>query len=116
MTVYFVSGQAADETLFENLTLPSHFAIKHVHWIEPLKKEPFADYVERLAQQINANESFALVGVSLGGMVAIELNKILQPKLTIIIYSIAREDWGWKPEYNLSRMTEDMLSNLRRSL
>lgn len=89
MTVYFISGQAADETLFENLTLPSHLIVKYVHWIEPLKKEPFADYVKRLAQQINANEDFALVGVSLGGMVAVELNKILQPKLTIIISSIA---------------------------
>ncbi len=89
MTVYFISGQAADETLFENLTLPSHFTIKHVHWIEPLKKEPFTDYVKRLAQQINANEDFALIGVSLGGMVAVELNKILQPKITIIISSIA---------------------------
>lgn len=28
--------------------------------------------------------------------------------------SVAREDWGWKPEYNLSRMTEDMLENLNR--
>ncbi|MCL4126905.1 UNVERIFIED_CONTAM: hypothetical protein GTU68_008312 [Idotea baltica] len=27
--------------------------------------------------------------------------------------SIAREQWGWEPEYNLARMTEDMLSNVR---
>jgi nucleoside-diphosphate-sugar epimerase len=26
--------------------------------------------------------------------------------------SVARTDWGWKPEYDLSRMTEDMLENL----
>jgi len=26
--------------------------------------------------------------------------------------SVARNDWGWKPEYNLSRMTKDMLQNL----
>jgi nucleoside-diphosphate-sugar epimerase len=26
--------------------------------------------------------------------------------------SVAREDWGWKPEYDLSRMTADMLQNL----
>ncbi len=26
--------------------------------------------------------------------------------------SVAREDWNWKPEYDLSRMTADMLENL----
>ena len=27
--------------------------------------------------------------------------------------SVARTDWGWKPEYDLSRMTADMLQNLQ---
>jgi nucleoside-diphosphate-sugar epimerase len=27
--------------------------------------------------------------------------------------SVARSDWGWKPEYNLEKMTLDMLSNLQ---
>ena len=27
--------------------------------------------------------------------------------------SVARNDWGWKPEYDLSRMTKDMLENLQ---
>ena len=28
--------------------------------------------------------------------------------------SVARSDWGWRPEYDLPRMTADMLANLRR--
>jgi nucleoside-diphosphate-sugar epimerase len=30
--------------------------------------------------------------------------------------SIARNDWGWKPEYNLPSMTKDMLENLQKKL
>jgi nucleoside-diphosphate-sugar epimerase len=30
--------------------------------------------------------------------------------------STARNDWGWKPEYDLSRMTADMLENLKKTL
>lgn len=29
--------------------------------------------------------------------------------------SVAARDWGWKPEYNLERMTADMLENLEES-
>lgn len=27
--------------------------------------------------------------------------------------SVARKDWGWKPEYDLKKMTKDMMENLR---
>ncbi|RKY54469.1 MAG: L-threonine 3-dehydrogenase [Candidatus Neomarinimicrobiota bacterium] len=30
--------------------------------------------------------------------------------------SAAREEWGWKPEYNLTKMTEDMLIELKKKL
>lgn len=30
--------------------------------------------------------------------------------------SCAREEWGWKPEWDLSRMTDDMLEHIRRKL
>ena len=28
----------------------------------------------------------------------------------------AREEWGWKPEWDLSRMTDDMLAHIRAKL
>lgn len=88
LTVYFISGQGADEQLFENLSLPSNISPRYIRWIEPLKKEHLSDYVKRLSEQIDPSNSFMLIGVSFGGIAAVELNKILQPKFTIIISSI----------------------------
>ena len=28
--------------------------------------------------------------------------------------SVANKDWGWRPQYDLSLMTKDMLENLRK--
>jgi len=30
--------------------------------------------------------------------------------------SVAHKDWGWKPEYNLEKLSEDMMENLKLSL
>jgi len=57
--------------------------------MEPLKKESFFSYCKRLSEQIINRDDFVLVGVSLGGIISVELNKILQPRQTIIISSIA---------------------------
>lgn len=78
--------------MFEYLTLPSHIEVRYIHWIEPLKNERLIEYCKRLARQMDTSKEFVLVGMSLGGIVAVELNKIIHPKLTIIISSIATKD------------------------
>lgn len=42
--------------------------------------------------------------------------KIAQGWPNSIDDSAARRDWGWKPEYDLARMTEDMLLHLQEGL
>ncbi|MFC5270959.1 alpha/beta fold hydrolase [Adhaeribacter terreus] len=86
--VYFISGLAADDRLFENLVLPPEYKIIHVKWIDPVKQEDLESYCHRLAAQIDTSAPFVLVGMSFGGMVAVELNKFLKPQQTILISSI----------------------------
>jgi len=87
--VYFVSGLGADWRMFQFLKLPGYMQQQQVEWIEPLHlDEPLPEYVQRLKTQINTPDPI-LVGLSFGGVAAIELAKILQPHKVILISSLA---------------------------
>jgi pimeloyl-ACP methyl ester carboxylesterase len=88
MKTYFISGIGADYRLFVHIRLPEGYETKYIHWIPPVEEEPLAAYARRLAGQIDTSEAFILVGFSLGGIMAIEIAKILNPVCTIIISSI----------------------------
>jgi pimeloyl-ACP methyl ester carboxylesterase len=87
MNLYFISGLGADERIFGKLKLPDHFTIHHIHWITVSENESVKDYCSRLSDQIDQSSPFTLVGVSFGGIIAIELSRILKPLQTIIISS-----------------------------
>lgn len=96
MKIYFISGLGADRRAFRRITLPENCEPVFLDWIEPLKKEPMRSYAQRLAEKINTNEPFALVGLSLGGMLASEMMGFLRPEKTIIICSIAcKKELPW---------------------
>ena len=88
MNVYFISGMGADHRAFSYLTLPKGFEAIHVPWIKPDKKEPLAVYALRLAGAIRTSEPFILVGLSMGGMMAVEIAKKFSPVCTVLISSI----------------------------
>lgn len=87
MNVYFISGLGADHRAFERIQLSDQYKIHHLHWIKPLPNEPLEAYAKRLASPINTSLPFALVGLSMGGMMAAALTKFLHPQLTILISS-----------------------------
>lgn len=87
--VYFISGLGADWRMFQFLKLPEHIPHEHVQWIAPLHPdEPVQEYAQRLSRQIT-HPAPILVGLSFGGLVAIELAKIICPHKTIVISSLA---------------------------
>lgn len=86
--VYFISGLAADRRIFKNIRLPKGFEPVYLDWIHPEKNESLRAYALRLAEKIDVSEKFVLVGLSMGGMIAVEIANYLHAELTIIISSI----------------------------
>lgn len=58
-----------------------------IDWIAPQPFEKIESYARRISAVIDSNETFILLGVSFGGLIAVEISKILNPALTIIISS-----------------------------
>lgn len=88
MKTYFISGMAADSRVFCHIRLPQGYEAVHLEWIKPEKNESLAAYALRLAQRIDTNEPFVLIGLSFGGMLASEIAKQYKPAMTILISSI----------------------------
>jgi len=62
--------------------------MQFVDWIKPGEEETISSYASRLAGQIDPSQPFALVGVSLGGIVSVEIAKLYPAVATVIIGSI----------------------------
>jgi len=86
--IYCLSGLGADERAFVYLELPGH-ELRHVQWITPLPNESLESYATRLIPQLDQTEPFVLLGLSFGGMLAVEMQKQLHPVQTILLSSIA---------------------------
>lgn len=85
MKIYGISGLGADKRVFQFLKLDCELI--PIDWIMPLKNEPIENYALRLAKVIDTDEEFGILGVSFGGLIAVELSKKLNPTLTILISS-----------------------------
>jgi len=87
LNIYLIPGQGSDKRIFSKLELSDNYRLQYLNWIMPSEEDNMKSFAEKMAQQIDTTENFALIGVSLGGMVAVELTAILSPALTIIVSS-----------------------------
>jgi pimeloyl-ACP methyl ester carboxylesterase len=87
MNVYFISGLAADRRVFQNIVLPEGYASYYLDWITPQKNETLQQYAARLTEKIDPSKPFVVVGVSFGGMLAIEIAKKFPSSKAILISS-----------------------------
>jgi len=97
--IYLFSGLGADHRVYKHLDFTG-YDIVHVKWETPIVNETLADYVKRLAQQVTRPNP-VFIGVSFGGMVAIEMAKIIDTEKIIIIAS-AKDKYNIPIHYKIS--------------
>lgn len=84
--IYCISGLGADESVFADLRIEG-YQLRFLPWIAPLAKENLPSYARRMALPI-AEAQPILLGVSFGGIMAIEIAKLIPVSKVIIISSV----------------------------
>jgi len=85
--IYLVPGVATDRRVYRALDLQGR-PFEYLDWLEPEKKETIEHYAERMAERVDPNCTPVILGYSFGGMVSIEMAKLLNPTATIVMASI----------------------------
>ncbi len=83
--LYIFSGLGADERVFQRLDF-SDFKTTHIKWIVPHEKETIEHYTTRLLDQITTTKPI-LIGLSFGGLIAVEVAKQIDTEKVILIAS-----------------------------
>ena len=84
--IYCISGFGADERVFSKLDFGDH-PIHFISWLTPLKKESIEQYAKRMGEKIQ-HDNPILLGLSFGGIMCIEIAKIIKTHKVILISSI----------------------------
>ncbi len=85
--IFFFTGLGADERAFSNLIIKTPLQQIHVSWLKPKKQEPLTVYSRRLIEKYKMKDGDVLIGLSFGGLVVTEINKLIKPALSILISS-----------------------------
>jgi len=88
MKLYIISGLGADISVFEYINFPPDMELHFIDWLVPEQDEEFDHYVNRMAESINPDEDFCLLGYSFGGIIVQEIHKKIPAKKVLILGSI----------------------------
>ncbi|WP_333864496.1 alpha/beta fold hydrolase [Sphingobacterium sp.] len=83
--IYIISGLGVDQRVFSKINFDS-LDIEYLDWITPNPHEPLAIYAKRLSSKITVKQPI-LIGLSFGGMIAIEIAKAISVKKIILLAS-----------------------------
>lgn len=85
--IYCISGFGADERVFSKLDFGKN-DVHFIPWKIPEKHESITSYAEKMQKDI-AHVNPVLVGLSFGGMMSIEIAKLIPAEKVILLSSIS---------------------------
>jgi pimeloyl-ACP methyl ester carboxylesterase len=83
--IYCISGMGADERIFSKLELPG-YKLMPLKWAQIGSNENMSSYAGKLAEQI-PGEKPLILGLSFGGMLAVEIGKLRVTKKIVLVSS-----------------------------
>ena len=83
--IFIFSGLGADHRVFHKMNFQG-FESVFINWLEPLKNETIQNYALRISKQITESNPL-VIGISFGGMMAIEVSKFLPFQKLVLIAS-----------------------------
>jgi hypothetical protein len=94
-TVYCICGLGSDERIFSRLNWGAA-NVRYLPWLPPHPGELLTAYATRMSNRITEKDA-VLLGVSFGGMLSIEIAKLITVQKVILIASVAtyHEIPGW---------------------
>jgi pimeloyl-ACP methyl ester carboxylesterase len=113
-TVYFIPGLGADYRLYNNIDIPGA-EVCFLEWMEPGYCTSLEEYARNFVPLIDSSKPLALCGTSMGGMVAIELSKIVKPEKLVLISTVKTKN-EFPPHLRILAKTRlhDVLNNALR--
>ncbi|SEW40320.1 alpha/beta hydrolase [Chitinophaga arvensicola] len=85
-TIYLFSGIGADSSIFMNLQLPGYHKV-YINWIPAIPNESLTQYAGRVKSQITVENPY-IIGLSFGGIMAVEVSKLIPVKKMVLISSV----------------------------
>lgn len=87
MNIYYISGLGADHRAFSKLDFVKKYDAAYIQWLPVAqKRESIEDYSKRMAEYVTGEDPI-IIGLSFGGMIAMEIAKLKLVKKVILISS-----------------------------
>jgi pimeloyl-ACP methyl ester carboxylesterase len=89
--IFLIAGLGADCRIYKRLDFGDNEVV-NVDWIKPEPTDTLTTYAHKLINQYYIAEGSIVIGNSMGGMIAVEISKIVRLRKVILISSIRTVD------------------------